>query len=111
MYCSYKKNTIMPDTAIKAPITSFKVNFSFIIICEGKSMNTGTVAIKVDAIPKEVYLNATIPNDTPRKGPKKEPITNALLAFLSVNPLGILPHFFKIEISIAKPIIPVITRI
>ena len=77
----------IPATATIAPKTSFKVSFSFKMMCEGKSIKTGTVAISVEAIPNVVNLKATIPSDTPRNGPKKEPMSKAFDAFLSFTPL------------------------
>ncbi len=39
----------------------------------GKIMNTGTMAMMVEAIPTSMRLRATMESDTPRKGPKKAP--------------------------------------
>ncbi len=38
----------------------------------------GTVAIIVEAIPVGAYFTAISENETPRKGPKKDPVTISL---------------------------------
>lgn len=107
----FTKKMPIPATARNAPITSLSVSFSFNIICDGNNIKTGTVAINVDAIPREVNLKATIPNETPKKGPKKDPTTKAFEAVLSFIPVPTIFHLFITVIMIEKPIIPVITRI
>lgn len=77
----YRKKTAMPATANTAPNTSTTVSFSFSSKCEGTRIKTGTVAIRVDAIPTEVNLNATIPSETPKKDQKMNPTPMLLKLF------------------------------
>ena len=48
------KKTAIPPTVMNAPSTSRQVSFSPKKSTDGKRIKTGTVAIKVDAMPAEV---------------------------------------------------------
>ena len=74
-------------------------------------MKTGTVAISVDAIPTEVCWKASRLSETPKKGPKKEPMAKGTNALLFRNAKLIDRHSLaKLMITI-KPNIPVIALI
>ncbi len=78
---------------------------------EGGIISIGTIAIIVDAIPVEVYFIATRENETPRNGPKNDPVEMAIIPFLFLNAWDIDFHRPVKLIIIIKPIIPAIIRI
>lgn len=74
------KKIAIPVTLIMAPSISYKVTFCLYRIIAGAIINTGTIAIIVDAIPVSVFATASNENDTPKKGPKKEPVVMPIMA-------------------------------
>ena len=52
---------------------------------EGGMINTGTMAMMVDAMPVLVYLIARSEKETPRKGPKNEPVVIPIIPFEFLN--------------------------
>jgi len=77
----------------------------------GGMINTGTMAIKVAAIPACVFCMASRENDTPRNGPKTDPRVILFIAevFLIASPTFL--HRFMIKNKMVNPAIPANTRI
>jgi hypothetical protein len=86
----YMKKIAIPATAKKAPITSLMVSFSFKNTgTKAININTGTVAIKVEAMPNCGKLKCNHPQvKLPGMGQRKSRATNALEAFLSAAPVA-----------------------
>ena len=71
----------------------------------------GTIAIIVEAIPAEVYFTAIREKDTPRKGPKNDPIVIAFIPCAFCNAERTVFHRPEIDIIRINPTMPVIIRI
>ncbi len=71
----------------------------------------GTIAMMVDAIPAEVYFIAIRENDTPRKGPKKDPVVMAVIPFRSFRAAKTVFHLPERVMISMKPIMPVMILI
>ncbi len=78
----YKNNIPIPDTARQVPIVAGMVTFSLNMIMAGGMISTGTMDIMVAAMPVLVYWIAINERETPRKGPKKEPMLSWVMAAL-----------------------------
>ena len=76
----YRKKRATPPTAMNEPTISLVVNFSLKKITAGGIINTGTMAIMVEATHVVVYRTERSEKDTPRKGPKKAPIDRRPIA-------------------------------
>jgi len=74
-------------------------------------IKTGTRDMMVDAIPVSVNFTASRENDTPRKGPKKEPVTMPDIPLLFLKALCTLGHLPIMVTMSANPAIPEIIRI
>ena len=72
-------------TAITAPTTSLGSTGSRKRKWEGRMISTGTRAMMVEAIPVLVCWIATRLRETPRKGPKKAPMSITFIAALSLR--------------------------
>ena len=71
----------------------------------------GTSDMMVAAIPVSVYFTASRENDTPRKGPKKDPVIMPVIPFLLLRASRTLAHFpISVTITI-NPTIPEMIRI
>ena len=94
-----------------APKISDSVTFCLYMKIAGGIIRTGTNAIMVDAIPVFVYCTASKEKETPRKGPKKEPILIAVIPDLLENAFRTFAHRSRIVTSTVNPIIPAINLI
>lgn len=74
-------------------------------------MNNGTVAISVEAIPTVVYWKANKLNETPRNGPKNEPINKGVKALLFFKEYPTDRHCRAKVMITTNPMIPVRTLI
>ena len=74
-------------------------------------MSIGLVDERVETIPVLAFLSAISIDVTPINGPKNDPITNHLRAFLFFTPFFTSPHFPLMDIRIIKATIATTTLI
>ncbi len=74
-------------------------------------MRIGTMAIMVDAMPVEVCCTAKRESETPRNGPKNEPMRMLLIPVLFRTAFLIFDVLRSNSTIIPKPIIPVMILI
>jgi hypothetical protein len=71
----------------------------------------GTIAMMVEAIPADVCCTAKRENETPRKGPKKDPVVIAAITLLFRKAATTEFHLPESKMISRNPVIPVIMRI